>query len=99
MKNAVLSGGSQTAVGRIKISIYHPQQLVSYSGTSAPVSQLSILNSKYGDMCATVCWGRVKGVLFAATTPTEYKDWDREAGGHIFSLPFHNGETRDIMPP
>ena len=51
--------------------------------------------------CVLCCCreGRVKGVLFAPTTATEYKDGEREAGGHIFSLPFHNGETWDIMPP
>ena len=40
----------------------------------------------------------MKGVLFAATTPTEYKDGDREAGGHIFSLSFNNGNLDKYAP-
>ena len=77
--------------------IIHNSKLQRHICSGVPA--LNIKQQIRGHVCTAVCWGRVKGVLFAPTTPTEYKDGDREAGGHIFPLPFHNGETWTSMPP
>ena len=77
--------------------IIHNSKLQRHICSGVPA--LNIKQQIRGHVCTAVCWGRVKGVLFAPTTPTEYKDGSREAGGHIFPLPFHNGETWTSMPP
>ena len=76
--------------------------IIRNSGTSAPGSQLSILNSKYGDkghVCCVLQGGKSERCFVCSHNSNWIQRWGEEAGGHIFSLPFHNGETWDIMPP